>query len=87
MRVQVAGVVTHRQRPQTASGLTFFGLEDEAGLMGVMVSPGLWKHQRILAPAAKALIIRGIVQNVVVGAEAGAAQFPVNALSDRRRSS
>lgn len=62
-RVRIAGVVTHRQRPQTASGVTFLGLEDETGLMNVMVSPGLWDRQRVLARTAKTLIVRGIVQN------------------------
>ncbi|WP_096454543.1 error-prone DNA polymerase [Corynebacterium suranareeae] len=62
-RLRVAGIVTHRQRPQTASGLTFLGMEDETGLMNVMVSVGLWERQRVLARNAKALIIRGIVQN------------------------
>lgn len=31
--------------------------------MNVMVSVGLWQRQRVLARNAKALIIRGIVQN------------------------
>ncbi len=62
-RVQVAGIVTHRQRPQTASGVTFFGLEDETGLLNVMVSPGLWQRHRQVARTSKALIIRGLVHN------------------------
>ncbi|WP_158256107.1 error-prone DNA polymerase [Corynebacterium sp. 13CS0277] len=62
-RVRIAGVITHRQRPQTASGMIFFGMEDETGLMNVMVTPGLWEHYKTLARTAKALIIRGIVQN------------------------
>ena len=62
-RVRVAGVVTHRQRPQTASGLTFLGMEDETGLLNIMVSPGLWKRQRVVARTAHALVVRGIVQN------------------------
>jgi error-prone DNA polymerase len=37
-RVVVAGVVTHRQRPMTAQGTTFMNLEDETGLMNVVVS-------------------------------------------------
>ena len=32
-RVRIAGIITHRQRPRTASGLTFLGVEDETGLM------------------------------------------------------
>ena len=59
----MAGIVTHRQRPQTASGVTFFGLEDETGLINVMVTPGLWKRNKVVARTAKALVIRGIVSN------------------------
>ncbi|MDO5077121.1 error-prone DNA polymerase [Corynebacterium sp.] len=62
-RIHIAGVVTHRQRPQTAGNITFFGMEDETGLINVMVSPGLWKRHHKLAATAKALVVRGIVQN------------------------
>ncbi|MGD7002781.1 error-prone DNA polymerase [Corynebacterium halotolerans] len=62
-RIRIAGVVTHRQRPQTASGVTFLGLEDETGLINVMVSPGLWQRHRVLVRTSKALVIRGIIQN------------------------
>lgn len=62
-RIRVAGMVTHRQRPNTASGSTFLGMEDETGLINVIVSPGLWKRQKRLARTAKALVVRGIVQN------------------------
>ena len=50
-------------RTRTASGLTFLGVEDETGLMNVMVSPGLWSRHKVLARTARAMIIRGIVQN------------------------
>ena len=62
-RVTIAGIVTHRQRPQTASGVTFFGMEDETGLLNVMVTSGLWTRHKVVARTSKALIIRGIVQN------------------------
>lgn len=62
-RVRVAGTVTHRQRPRTASGLTFLGMEDETGLLNVMVSPGLWSRHKVLARTARALIVRGVVRN------------------------
>src|SRR5690606_16080646 len=35
-RIEVAGVVTHRQRPATASGVTFLNLEDEHGLVNII---------------------------------------------------
>jgi|GEM_PF-1900266 len=53
----------HRQRPQTASDVTFMGLEDETGLMNVLVSPGLWARYQRVAGTAKALVIRGIIRN------------------------
>lgn len=62
-RIKVAGIVTHRQRPGTAGGVVFFGLEDETGLINVMVTPGLWNRDRITARTARAMIVRGIVQN------------------------
>jgi error-prone DNA polymerase len=58
-RVLVAGVVTHRQRPATAEGTTFFGLEDETGLLNVIVSPGCWAAFRRVARGAAALVVQG----------------------------
>ena len=58
-RVTVAGVVTHRQRPATASGTTFLNLEDETGLVNVICSKGVWSRYRRVARSASAMIIRG----------------------------
>ena len=58
-RVLVGGVVTHRQRPATAGGTTFLSLEDEAGIVNVICSPGVWARYRRLARAAPALLVRG----------------------------
>jgi error-prone DNA polymerase len=58
-RVHVAGVVTHRQRPMTAQGVTFLSLEDETGLINVVVSKGCWARYRNVARGASAMIIRG----------------------------
>jgi error-prone DNA polymerase len=58
-RVVVAGVVTHRQRPMTAQGVTFLNLEDETGLINVVVSKGCWARFRPVARGASALVIRG----------------------------
>jgi error-prone DNA polymerase len=57
--VHVAGVVTHRQRPQTAQGVTFLNLEDETGLINVVVSKGCWLRFRKVAREAPAMVIRG----------------------------
>jgi error-prone DNA polymerase len=57
--VHVAGVVTHRQRPQTGQGVTFLNLEDETGLINVVVSKGCWQRFRKVAREASAMVIRG----------------------------
>ena len=61
-RVQVAGLVTHRQRPSTASGITFLNLEDEHGLVNVVCSRGVWNRYRRVLRDAPALIARGLLE-------------------------
>jgi error-prone DNA polymerase len=58
-RVVVAGVVTHRQRPATAGGTLFVNLEDETGLINVVVSKGCWTAHRRVARTAPAMLVRG----------------------------
>jgi error-prone DNA polymerase len=58
-RVVVGGVVTHRQRPATAGGTMFVNLEDEGGLINVVVSQGCWAHHRRVVQDAPALVVRG----------------------------
>lgn len=58
-RIAVAGVVTHRQRPGTAGGVTFLSLEDETGLLNVVCSSGLWQRFRRVARSSRALVVRG----------------------------
>ncbi|WP_067871785.1 error-prone DNA polymerase [Nocardia vermiculata] len=62
-KVLVGGAVTHRQRPATASGVTFLNLEDETGMVNVVCSVGLWRRYRRIVQGAPALLIRGRVQN------------------------
>ncbi len=63
-RVTVAGVVTHRQRPATAQGVTFMNLEDETGLVNVICSAGAWKRYRRVARSSPAVIIDGRLERV-----------------------
>jgi error-prone DNA polymerase len=58
-RVRVGGIVTHRQRPGTAGGVTFLNLEDETGMLNVICSPGLWQRYRKVARTSTALVVRG----------------------------
>jgi error-prone DNA polymerase len=66
-RVEVAGLVTHRQRPATASGITFLNLEDEHGLVNVICSVGVWNRYRRVARESPALIVRGVLERSVEG--------------------
>jgi error-prone DNA polymerase len=61
-RIEVAGLVTHRQRPATASGITFLNLEDEHGLVNVICSVGVWGRYRRVVRESPALIVRGILE-------------------------
>ena len=62
VRVAMGGVVTHRQRPGTANGVIFFNLEDETGLVNVVVLPGVWEAQRQLARREPGLVVHGTVE-------------------------
>ncbi|MGM7671841.1 error-prone DNA polymerase [Microbacterium sp. A93] len=61
-RIEVAGLVTHRQRPATAGGVTFLNLEDEHGLVNVVCSTGVWSRYRQVARDSPALIVRGMLE-------------------------
>jgi error-prone DNA polymerase len=60
--VDVAGVVTHRQQPQTSKGVVFINLEDETGLVNVICTPDVWKRFRRVARTAPALEVRGVLE-------------------------
>jgi len=62
-RISTAGVITHRQRPGTAHGVTFLSLEDETGIVNVICSVGLWNKYRRGLRTAKAAVIRGRVEH------------------------
>jgi error-prone DNA polymerase len=61
-RIRVGGVVTHRQRPATAGGITFMNLEDETGMLNVTCSLGLWRRYRRVARTSPALLVRGVLE-------------------------
>jgi error-prone DNA polymerase len=61
-RIEVGGVVTHRQRPATASGITFLNIEDESGTVNVIAGVGVWTRYRRVAREAPAMIVRGMLE-------------------------
>jgi len=63
MRVRVAGIVTHRQRPETASGVIFMSLEDETGMSNLIVWPRVQETQREAVFGAHMMVVEGELQN------------------------
>ncbi len=62
-RIAAAGVVTHRQRPGTASGVVFLSLEDETGTINVIVWPKLLERYRREVLSGRILRVYGRLQN------------------------
>jgi error-prone DNA polymerase len=60
--IKVAGLVTCRQRPQTASGVTFMTLEDESGFINVVIWPSLMKDYYRTVHEAGLLGVSGYLQ-------------------------
>ena len=57
--VAVAGIVICRQRPPTAKGFVFLTLEDETGLVNVIVPPKRYERQTELISTARLILVRG----------------------------
>ncbi len=59
---RTAGIVTGRQSPSSASGVTFVTLEDETGIIQTIVWPSLAKRQRQILLSARLLAVEGELQ-------------------------
>jgi len=59
---EVAGLVVCRQRPGTAKGFVFMVLEDEYGLVNVIVKPDVYEANRGTVRAEPFLVVAGEVQ-------------------------
>src|SRR5439155_19027098 len=62
-RVTIGGLVTHRQRPATARRVTFLNLEDETGMVNVIVDETVWQRHRRVARESGGLLIRGMLEH------------------------
>jgi len=60
--VEMAGLVVCRQRPGTAKGFIFLVLEDELGLVNVIVKPDIYESHRQLVRSEPFVIVRGELQ-------------------------
>jgi error-prone DNA polymerase len=59
---KIGGMVITRQRPGTAKGFVFLTLEDETGLVNVIVRPDVYERYRRVIRQSKALVIEGTLQ-------------------------
>jgi error-prone DNA polymerase len=60
--VRVAGIVTARQRPQSAGGVMFITLEDETGTINLIVWERVWSNARRIASGSRLLEVHGSLQ-------------------------
>jgi error-prone DNA polymerase len=60
--VRVAGLVTGRQRPSTASGVLFLTLEDETGNVNVVVWTSVLERFRAPILGGRLLLVKGVVE-------------------------
>jgi len=60
--VNVAGVVLIRQRPGSAKGVCFITLEDETGVINLVVWPDLKEKQRRVVMGSRLMEVRGRVE-------------------------
>ncbi len=61
-RVRVAGLVLVRQRPGTASGIVFATIEDETGIVNLVIRPAVYEQCRRAAARAVGLVAEGKVE-------------------------
>jgi error-prone DNA polymerase len=61
-RVTVAGLVLVRQRPGTAKGVIFLTLEDETGIVNIVVWPKVFERNRRVVMTAQFLQVRGKIE-------------------------
>ncbi|MFN3988660.1 MAG: error-prone DNA polymerase [Erythrobacter sp.] len=85
--VKVAGVVLIRQRPGSAKGVTFITLEDETGVINLVVWPDLKEKLRKVVMGARLIEVRGRVEYDdevihVIAAHLEDATHRLHALSD-----
>jgi len=61
-RVRLAGYVITRQRPPTAKGFAFMTLEDEDGMVNVIVRPNVYQKYRQIFKLEPLILVEGTIQ-------------------------
>jgi error-prone DNA polymerase len=76
-RVTVAGMVVARQRPGTAGGVVFVLLEDEFGVINLIVPPKVYERHRLVVRSEPLLLSEGKLESYAKGGGA------INVLVDK----
>jgi error-prone DNA polymerase len=79
--LRVAGLVILRQRPSTAKGITFVTLEDETGIVNLILKQEIWQRNYLVARRSPAWIAHGQLQT-----RDGVTHVLVNRLDDLSKS-
>ncbi len=61
-RIELAGLMVVHQAPPTAKGFHFLTLEDETGLVDVVVRPGVYGRYRQVVQSTRLLRVKGVVE-------------------------
>jgi len=62
--VHVAGAIVVKQHPETAKGHVFLSLEDEHGLLNVIIRPATYAKYKRVVDQGGAVVIAGTLQHV-----------------------
>ena len=62
--VQVAGAIVVKQHPQTAKGHVFLSLEDEYGLVNIIIRPATYARYKAVVDLGGAVVVEGTLQHV-----------------------
>ena len=60
--VRAVGCVVARQRPGTAKGFVFLSMEDETGIMNVILTPDVFERNRVVTTRSRFLLVEGPLQ-------------------------
>jgi error-prone DNA polymerase len=66
-RVRIGGLVVARQRPGTAGGVVFILLEDEHGVINLIVPPKVYERHRLMVRTEPLLLVEGKLERFAKG--------------------
>jgi error-prone DNA polymerase len=75
--VKVAGLVTNRQRPATASGVVFMTLEDETGVANLILKAEMFDSHQYVARHSELLFVEGVLERDAQTEPGNETQTPV----------